>query len=367
MPGMTTDKIRVGIIGASADRGWAKWCHLPALTASPHYRLTAIAASTAANAEAAASQWGVGRAYHDPLELIADPEVDLVTIAVPLTKRHGLVEAAIAAGKHVYCEWPLASDASLAADWRDRADAAGLRHAVGLQTRHHPAIRYFRDLIVQGWAGDPLSASLAYTLSTPPTWPARHAPLIGTKAVSRIYILGGHALDLFRRLVGDFTELSATTAVRLPVAVLAETGEQLPTGTPDQIAITGTLKSGAVASVHIVTGSPRGSGYRFEFHGTKGRLALVSTDDSLVGPRFVLYGGQGQDELRELGLPDGYRQILPGAPVTVSNVYQNYEDFAEALRTGGPFEPSFDTATQVHRIIDAVEASGADRHHKLLI
>jgi predicted dehydrogenase len=355
-----SDVIKVGVIGASAERGFARWVHLPALGASPHYRVAAVAASDPAKAAAAAALWGADSAYDDPLRLLEDPEVDLVTIAVPLTRRDGLVAAAIEAGKHVYCEWPLAYDGVQAAGFRDAADAAGVANVSGLQSRHHPVLRHLRDLVAGGWAGTPLTASLTWTMSTPPTWPARHRSLINTKAVSRLHVVGGHVLDIFRRVVGEFTELSATLATRLPEAVLLETGERLPIGTPDQISVTGTLQSGAVGTVQIVTGSPQGAGYRLEVHGTAGRLLLVSSDDSLIGPQFALSGSQGPTaEPRPIPLPDRYRQILPDVPVAVSNVHQVYSDLAESLRTGSPFAPSFEAGAEVHRIIDAIEASAA--------
>ena len=357
------DQIRVGVIGASDRRGWALWTHRPVLAAAPEYELAAIASSSPQNAAAAAAVWGVPerRAYPTAAELLANPEVDLVTIAVPLIRRAGLVEAALAAGKHVYCEWPLAPDGATAAAMREQAGRRGLRHAVGLQTRHHPTIRHTRELIERGEIGEVLSASLLYSLSTPPTWPARHIPLIGTKAVSRLYIVGGHALDLLRRLVGDFAELSATLATRLPVAHIAETGQQLAIDTPDQISVTGTLRSGAVAGAHLVSGGPRGDGYRIEIHGTAGRLVLTSADDSLIGPDFTLWGGHGpRHELRPLAVPRPARPGPAQAPVAMANVAQVYADLAAAIREGAGFEPDFGTGEQVHRILDAIERSAAD-------
>ena len=363
------DRIGIGVIGASDQRGWALWTHRPVLAHSPDYELTAIAATSPEKASAAARAWGVPEraAYTDTAELLADPAVELVTIAVPLIRRTGLVEAALAAGKHVYCEWPLAEDAPTAAAMREQADGLGLRHAVGLQTRHHPVLVHARRLVGEGAIGTLLSASMTYSLSTPPTWPARHIPLIGTKSVSRLSIVGGHALDLFRALAGDFAELSATLATRLPIAHIAETGEQLPIDTPDQIALTGTLRSGAVFSAHLVSGGPRGDGYRIELHGTAGRLVLTSADDSLIGPDFTLWTERAPGrELRAVPVPDAPRPGPAGAPVAMANVAQVYGDLAAAIRAGTEFEPSFGTGEQVLRILDAVERSAASGSREAL-
>jgi hypothetical protein len=117
------DKIRVGVVGASAVRGWALGAHRPVLAASSDFAVTAVAGSTAANAAAAAQVWGAEHSFADPVELINHPEVDLVVLAVVLPRRVGLIQAALDAGKHVYCEWPLAEGlADLARSWDSYTD-----------------------------------------------------------------------------------------------------------------------------------------------------------------------------------------------------------------------------------------------------
>ncbi|QMU73033.1 Gfo/Idh/MocA family protein [Streptacidiphilus sp. P02-A3a] len=359
-------RIRIGVIGAGAERGWARSVHLPALAASPQYDIVAVAATTADKARAAARQWGAGHAYADAYELIADPGIDLVTVAVQLPQRDGLVEAVVAAGKHVYCEWPLAIDADTATRFRDRAVRAGVRHAVGLQSRHHPAVRQLRDLVADGRVGEVLSASLSYSLSTPDRWPQRYAALFdATKGVNHLAVVGGHSMDMFRHAVGGFTELSARLTTRVTRAAIEGSDRELSVTSPDQITVHGVLESGAAASVHLVTGGPRGAGHRLEVHGRRGRLLLLADDDSLVGPRLTLLHGHGHDEPTPLPLPDRYLPRLTGVPPAVSNVHQVYADLAEAIRTGAPLEPDFDTAAAMHRTLDAIKASDrqGDRQH----
>ncbi|KDA40539.1 Gfo/Idh/MocA family oxidoreductase [Frankia sp. CeD] len=168
-------------------------------------------------------------------------------------------------------------------------------------------------------------------------------------------MVGGHGLDLFRQIIGDFCEVSATLATRLPVAVIADSGERKPITTPDQILVTGTLRSGGVASVHITTGSPMGSGYRFEVHGTAGRLLMVADGDSLVGPQFIVYGSQSHGQMRRIELPPEYPAGSPNIPIAVHNVRRVYHDLAEAIHTGVEVEPSFKNGWQVHRLLDTIE------------
>ncbi|MFC7219475.1 Gfo/Idh/MocA family protein [Streptomyces polyrhachis] len=354
------DTIRVGVVGAHAVRGWGRAVHLPALSALPDYTVEAVAGTSPESARAAADVWGARRAFDDPYALMDDPDVDLVVIAVQLPKRDGLVEAAVAAGKHVYCEWPLALSATSAEGLRARADAAGVRHAVGLQSRNHPSIGYLRDLLAAGRIGDVLSTSLTYSLAAPEVWSRRYAALFdATKGVNHLAVVAGHSLDMFRAAVGDFAELSATLATRIPHVTLEETGERLDVTSPDQIVIGGLLDSGAAACAHFMTGGPRGDGFRIEVHGRAGRLVLTAADDSLVAPDFTLYASDGAAPLTELPVPAAYFRTLPDAPPALRNVAQVYADLAHGIRTGEAVTPDFSTAVATHRLLDAVKRAAA--------
>ncbi|KUO22458.1 Gfo/Idh/MocA family protein [Streptomyces dysideae] len=352
------DRIRVGVVGAHAERGWGRGIHLPALSALDGFEITAVAGTSPESARAAADVWGAAKAYDDARALIADPDVDLVTVAVQLPSRDGLVEVAIAAGKHVYSEWPLALDAATAERFESAARAAGVRHAVGLQSRHHPAVRLLRNLLAQGLVGEVLSASLLYSLSTPEVWSQRYAALFDeTKGVNHVAVVGGHSLDMFQYAVGNFTEVSATLTTRIDRITMEETGERIEVTSPDQIVVAGLLESGTAASAHFMTGGPRGDGFRIEVHGRKGRLVLVSSDDSLVGPQFTLtHETANGTPAQNLPVPDTYRPLL-GTPSPVSNVAQVYTDLARAIRTGTDSAPNFSTAARTHRLLDAIKSS----------
>jgi predicted dehydrogenase len=361
------DRIRVGVVGAHAERGWGRHIHLPALRALNDFQVTAVAGTTAASARAAAEVWGAEKSYDDARALMADPDVDLVTVAVQLPSRDGLVEAAVAAGRHVYSEWPLAPDAATAERFESAARAAGVRHAVGLQSRHHPEVRLLREVLAQGLIGEVLSASLLFSLATPEVWSTRYAALFDeTKGVNHLAVVGGHSLDMFQYAVGEFTEISATLATRIDRITMEETGEPIEVTSPDQIVLAGLLESGAAASAHFMTGGPRGDGFRIEVHGRTGRLVLVSSDDSLVGPRFTLtHTPANGSPARQLTVPDAHRPLL-GTPSPVSNVAQVYTDLARAIRTGDDFGPDFTTAVRVHRLLDAVRSSaGSGRRVRL--
>src|SRR5438445_9079523 len=106
------DKIGVGIIGLSAQGGWAAVAHVPALQAIHDFELRALSASSQDSAKAAASKYNVPLYFDNATALAQRPEVDLVIVSVKVPEHYVLVEEAIRAGKMVYCEWPLARNLS---------------------------------------------------------------------------------------------------------------------------------------------------------------------------------------------------------------------------------------------------------------
>ena len=156
----TSSKIRVGIVGANPQRGFASVAHIPALQALPDFEITAVCTSRQDTAEAAARHYGARLAFSDCEKLAQHPDVDLVTVSVKVPDHYRPVMAAIEAGKHVYCEWPLGRDTAEAVRMRDAADRRGIRHAVGLQGQMSPAINYVTDLVAEGYVGRVLSATM---------------------------------------------------------------------------------------------------------------------------------------------------------------------------------------------------------------
>ena len=104
------DKIRLGLIGASVRGTWSSRSHLPAVQASSDVELTAVCTTRADSAEAARQAWGARLAFDDYGRMIASPEIDAVAVVVRVPSHYAPTKAALEAGKHVYCEWPLGAN-----------------------------------------------------------------------------------------------------------------------------------------------------------------------------------------------------------------------------------------------------------------
>src|SRR5881392_2632979 len=151
-------RIRVGIIGANPDRGWAAQAHIPALKSlSDDFEITALSTSRRESADAAGKIFGVPLAFDNHQELVNNSAVDVVAVTAKVPHHLELATAALVAGKAVYCEWPLGNGLKEAETLAALAKRKGVLAVAGLQARSAPAVAYVRDLIKQGYVGEVLS------------------------------------------------------------------------------------------------------------------------------------------------------------------------------------------------------------------
>jgi predicted dehydrogenase len=157
---MSGSKLGVGIIGVNPAWGWAATAHIPALRALPNYEIRALSATSAEAARAAGEAFGVAAVFSHHDELVAQPDVDVVAVTVKVPHHRELVSAALAAGKAVYCEWPLGRDLDEARAMAVLAAERGVRTVVGLQARQAPAIEFVIELLGDGYVGEVLSTTM---------------------------------------------------------------------------------------------------------------------------------------------------------------------------------------------------------------
>jgi len=352
-----SNKIRVGIVGANPSRGFASIAHIPALRALAEFEITAVCTTRQDSADAAAQHFGVPLAFCDAEKLARHPDVDLVTVSVKVPDHYVPVMAAIEAGKHVYCEWPLGRDADEAARMLDAARGRGIRHAVGLQGQMSPAICYARDLIADGYVGRVLSATM---IGCAPNWgPTIDRAYQADRAngANLLTITGGHTIDALCYCLGEFRELAAFVVSQRDRISVEETGEMIAKTSPDQLVVNSIVGDGAVVSFQIRGGVTRSTHFLFEIHGEDGDLVLApTTRNSMQRQTLVLKGARGASTpLAELPVPAKYRWVPEGVPAEDPyNVAQLYAKLGEAIRGGTPMRPGFDAAVTRHRLLDAI-------------
>src|SRR5467141_5108828 len=254
-------RIRVGIIGANPDRGWAAQAHIPALRSlSDDFEITALSTSRRESAGAASRLFGVPLAFDNHQDLVNSGAVDVVAVTVKVPYHLELATAALEAGKAVYCEWPLGNGLNEAETLAALAKKQGVLAVAGLQARSAPSVAYVRDLVEQGYVGAVLSTTLIGSgMGWGPMVEPYNAYVNDKKnGATMLSIAVGHATDALCHCLGEVRELSATMTVRRKFFTIAETGERRPMAANDQVAVTGLLDGGAALSVHYRGGASRG-------------------------------------------------------------------------------------------------------------
>src|SRR5437016_1429168 len=354
----------VGIVGVSPVRGWAATAHIPALRALPGYEIRALSARSAESARAAGEMFGVSAVFSDHQQLVTRPDIDVVAVTVKVPHHRELVSAALAAGKAVYCEWPLGRDLDDAREMAALAAKQGVRTVVGLQARQAPAVEFVQQLLRDGYVGEVLSTTMV-GLSIPGDVVGRPNAYMLDKAngANLLTVPLGHSLDMLNYVLGEFVDLSAVSDIRRPLITIEETGERIVKTAADQIAVIGTLTSGATASVHIREAVAGGTGFLWEINGTDGTLRI--TADAALPEIFpmTVAGAQGRNEPAELAVPTALTQKWPtltsleGAPAF--NVGRVYAAFAADIDNGTHTVPDFADAVRRHEVLAAVERSAA--------
>lgn len=346
-----TAELKVGIIGVNTSGGWAAEAHVPAVRAIDGLHLTAIAASSRATADEAAQAFGVEKAYGDGLALIADPDIDVVTVATRVPNHRDLLLAALAAGKHVYSEWPLGAGGQQAREIADAARSAGVKHAIGLQLRESPTVRMARDIVASGALGRTLSVNVSSTTAgfgpdVPPQFAYLEDPATFANLVT---IQGAHTVDLLIALGGPLAFMSALCSRQFPLIQVGEPRRSRERITFDHLIMQGQHATGAPFTLEVAGGRAGNSPFHLDLIGEKGCLRLDG------GAARGLQSGR-------IGLlRDGERQAvdeepfaaLSDAAINVAGVYAALRD---DIRHGTSTVTDFEHAVRLTQLIEDVLA-----------
>ncbi len=355
---MPNPPLRIGIVGASVNRGWGWRSHIPAILGLPDCELAAICTAHQETADEAAKATGAKHAFADYRQLVEHPDVEAVTIAVRVPWHREIALAAIAAGKHVYCEWPLGVNPGEVAEMTAAAKAAGVCAMPGMQGRVAPWVLYFRHLIEQGYVGRLLTVNARLTMAHPYqragiAWAAKRA---GGNHI--LTIQTAHMLDIVSFACGGLRTVSSVDSTMVPQWTLPS-GETIEVDAPDQASIRGTLGNGASVSAHFAYVPHHGAGWRLEAYGDQGTLVATSPGPAMVMPNRIQGGAAGDKALQDLPVPEAFSTVPAAVPNDSSayHVAHMYQRLAAAVRDGVPLEPSFASAMQLYDLVDTLERS----------
>lgn len=368
--------IGYGFMGAAHSQGWR--------TAPRVFDLPApveMAVVVGRNSEAvadAASRWGWSESATDWREVIARDDIDIVDIVTPGDSHAEIAIAALAAGKHVLCEKPLANsvaEAQAMADAAAQAAARGIRAMVGFTYRRVPAITFMRDLIAQGVVGEIQQVRAAYRQDwlvdpqAPLAWRLQkeHA---GSGALGDI---GAHAIDTTQFVTGlPVTAVSGTIETIVKQRPLLGAGSGLSgvaadgygDVTVDDVAMfTGRLGNGALASfeaTRFATG--RKNALTIEVSGTKGALVFDLEELNSLGfyDRTAPTDRQGFTNILVTEAEHPYVEAWwpAGHMLGYEHAFSHQvKDLVEGIVSGTDPHGTFAEGLAVQRVLDAVETS----------
>ncbi len=281
-------------------------------------------------------------------------------VSVKVSEHAKVIRAALAAGKHVLCEWPLGVDAAEAAELARVAGAAGVVHAVNLQGYQSPDARYVAELLAAGAIGRLESAVLV--AAGDPLGGARIAPELAWSAdpaagTSLLTVMAGHFLAVLDRMAGRLVEVSARLPRPHDHVEVGRTGRTVPNGVPGQVLLHGLLENGATASVAVHGGSGSPDGFLVKFVGTEGTLTVTPTR-----PGTYLHWTDWEIRVNgeQVEVPGDYRTVpFDPAAGPVANVAAVYQEIARSIAEGRPPHPDFHTAAAHHRVLEAIERAAA--------
>ena len=345
-----TKPLRIGIIGASANRGWAKESHVIAVQQLAGLELAAVATHKQETADAAAKAFGAKSAYGNAADLIRDPNVDLVAVCVRVPDHRALVLDALAAGKHLYCEWPLGRNLTETEEIVAAAHSAGVHAAIGLQARMNPAAHRARDLVASSAIGRVLSARLySGTAAFSPKIAAADAYLENAEnGATLVSIHGGHALDLAIAVLGSLADVTSLATTQYPEIEVGDDSTRQARSIPDHLLVQARLMSSGALSIEVAGGRPPAASlFRLEVIGDKGTLALDggALRGFPTGRLRLSLNGEPQQ------VDDGETGSMPDTAANVAGVYAALrDDIAQGTWTA----PDFTHAVRLARLVDNV-------------
>lgn len=339
-------------------------------------RLAAICGRDKAAAQAAADRLGWAAVETDWRALIARDDVQLIDISAPGDLHAPIAIAALAAGKHVLCEKPLANTLAEAQAMKAAADAAypsGARAMVGFNYRRVPALALARRLVEQGRIGTLRHFRAAYLqdwladADAPMTW-RMQAERAGSGALGD---LGAHIVDLARYLTGDeVTGVSALSATFTPERPYADGSGAGRVTVDDAVVFAARLGSGALASFEVTRcATGRKNALRVELNGSAGSLAFdlerLNELEFFSAADGDGAGGGGTAGFRRVLVTEGSHPYLsawwpPGHVLGWEHTFTHQvADLLMAIADGGQPLPSFADGLAVQRVLDAVARSAA--------
>ncbi|MGO1284320.1 MAG: Gfo/Idh/MocA family protein [Brachybacterium sp.] len=370
--------IGYGFMGAAHSHAWRNAHRFFDLPLTPQLRT--LAGRTESAVAEAAERFGFASHTTRWQHVVEDPEIDIIDICTPGDTHYEIAMAALAAGKHVLCEKPLANSVEQSEEMTAAAAAAraqGSRSICGFSYRRTPALAYARQLISEGAVGEIRQIRAQYLqdwlsdADSPMTW-RLDKEQAGSGALGDI---GAHIIDLTQWLTGQrIAEVSGTLQTVIPTRPAAGTAQGLggrgdTSGerhnvTVDDVALfTARFETGILGSFEATRmAQGRKNAMRVEINGSAGSVAFDFERMNELEVYDATAAGGRQGFTRVLTTEPEHPYAANWWPTGHGLGYEHtfthqIADLVTAIGEGTDPSPSFEEALQVQRVLTAIEAS----------
>jgi predicted dehydrogenase len=365
-------ELGIGIIGTGFMGKAHAIAYRTALSAFPDIpvpRLVAVADVSAEAAAQAAHQYGFQTSTGDWRALIANPDVDVVSITTPNAMHKDMALAAIAAGKHVHCEKPLSPSLKDSLEMVEAAEKKGVCTQVGFNYIKNPLLKLARDIIASGELGEITgfrgihAEDYMHDAQSPWTWRIDHSGGPGV-----IADLGSHIIGMARFLLGDMTEVSADVRTVIKERPTTRGGKEMKPVLVDDVArmLVNFDRGcgGTIEASWIQTG--RQMQLDFEVTGEKG--SLIFTQERLN--ELWLYKVGGDIKHKGFTRIEAGPQHTPYGGFCIAGGHQlgfndlktiEMAEFLRGIAHGKSTGPDFREAYNIQKVVDSAISSSMTR------
>lgn len=339
---MAGDTLRIGFVGAG---GICRTRHVPGLKKVPGVEFEVVANRSKPSTEAAASEFGIKRTADNWMQVVEDPNVDIVWIGTHPYMHREITLAALEAGKHVFTQARMAMDYADAKQmWEAAKKYPHLTTSICPPPHYMRGDRVIRRMLAEGFVGRPLNVVVqSYSDSYADPSAPRHWRQEG--AVSGYNTLDvGMMVEVMQRWLGYASRVTALEKFVYPTRPAADGSGEVKVDRPDTLSVVAELENGALASL-LFSGVARHAreANRFEIYGTDGTIRYLQASDT------ILAGKAGDSTLKE----------VPVSP-SEAREWTVEADFIQAVREGRrTVEPSFWDGLKYMEMTEAIFKSAA--------
>jgi predicted dehydrogenase len=330
-----------------------------------------------------ATTWGWEEVSHDWRAAIERDDIDILDIAVPPDLHAEIAIAAAAAGKHIFCEKPLALTSTEARSMWQAAERAGVVHYLNHNYRRTPAVMLARQLIDEGALGRIFHWRGAYLQDwiVDPDFPLTWHLQRERAGAGPHFDLGSHAVDLARYLVGEVATVGAMTARFIDERPLPGAGAATflagavagvargAVTVEDAAFVTLAFENGALGSIDTSRFAPgRKNHHTFEIYGSEGSI-LFDLERSNELQFFTRRDPVHAQGFRTILATEGVHPFMqawwpPGHIIGYQHpFFHAVVDFLHAIDAGGEVRPNFEDGLRETLVLEAaLEAARSGRN-----